>query len=569
MKIRSLYIDGFGRFHDWRPAVPFGERLTVITGPNEAGKTTLLAFIRRMLFGFPDGRRNINHYRPLNGGSHGGRLDIEGVDGTNYSLTRNGVRGTPLLTLADGSPVSTATLRSLTGPLDSAFYETVCAIGLSDLSDFTNLNRSEIRDRLALAGSGNLPVRDVQSLLSASAEEIFIPRGKQKKVNLLVHDLRSIRGKIRSAEAMQQEYDRITREAVLLEDERIAFQKKQALISEEIAWMKALAQAWDVYSAEQIALRKLQVIPILPKYPEDLLETLTRMEVGVEKSGELCDGLRRDIENFETERSGIEPRWDLLSVSDQIHDLERGVERYRTDLRDLDDLILRISHHTTLLHETRLILGEGWSQEKISGFDLSVAARDEAARIRSRVAETSHLLTDAKSSLRHASHDFEERQEHLTALLNRRDQLGVVQTPATVRSWLSKARELKGAVQDLYELDQRINSLSLEEARTDEIIRSLAPKAFPTWPGFLVLISASIALGSGLVTGRLDIAGILALILFISAAGIFVTIRGQKRHTETDPKKDEYTVDHQRIGDQKRVALEEKSRLNKMIAALS
>ena len=55
MKIRSLYIDGFGKFHDWKPPTRFGESLTVIFGPNEAGKNLLL--IRRMLYGFPTGGR--------------------------------------------------------------------------------------------------------------------------------------------------------------------------------------------------------------------------------------------------------------------------------------------------------------------------------------------------------------------------------------------------------------------------------------------------------------------------------------------------------------------------------
>lgn len=45
MKIRELYIDGFGHFHDQHIG-PFLSPVVVLHGPNEAGKTTLLAFIR-------------------------------------------------------------------------------------------------------------------------------------------------------------------------------------------------------------------------------------------------------------------------------------------------------------------------------------------------------------------------------------------------------------------------------------------------------------------------------------------------------------------------------------------
>ncbi len=41
-----------------------------------------------MLYGFPDGRSNLNHYLPINGGEVGGRLEILGEDGEEYILSR-------------------------------------------------------------------------------------------------------------------------------------------------------------------------------------------------------------------------------------------------------------------------------------------------------------------------------------------------------------------------------------------------------------------------------------------------------------------------------------------------
>ena len=65
-------------------------------GPNEAGKSTLLAFIRTVLFGFPTQRRN-EHYPPSSGSRHGGRIRLSGDDGQIYTLERYvGPRGGPL-----------------------------------------------------------------------------------------------------------------------------------------------------------------------------------------------------------------------------------------------------------------------------------------------------------------------------------------------------------------------------------------------------------------------------------------------------------------------------------------
>ena len=51
MKITDLHVDCFGIWRDLDIA-ELSEQLTVFFGPNEAGKTTLLHFLRSMLYGF-------------------------------------------------------------------------------------------------------------------------------------------------------------------------------------------------------------------------------------------------------------------------------------------------------------------------------------------------------------------------------------------------------------------------------------------------------------------------------------------------------------------------------------
>ena len=249
MKIRSLYR-WFWKFHDRRP--PVGEGLTAIVGPNEAGKTTLLAFILRMLYGFPDGRKNLNHYPPVNGGKIGGRLEVLGEDGREYILSRNGVRGNPSLTYADGTVARGLKPLSLLGPCDQVFYENVCAIGLNELQEISTLRRDEIRDRLAAAGAGNLPIREVATSLQKSADEIYVIRGKKKKINTLVNDLRDVEAKIRDVKKRQGEYD-LTNEAIVRESKAaLEEEERRKVAEEEIAYLKALGQAWEVFRTRTI-----------------------------------------------------------------------------------------------------------------------------------------------------------------------------------------------------------------------------------------------------------------------------------------------------------------------------
>ena len=56
MKLTSLKIDGFGMWSDLE-LEGLDEPLSVFYGRNEAGKTTLLQFIRSILYGFSPQRR--------------------------------------------------------------------------------------------------------------------------------------------------------------------------------------------------------------------------------------------------------------------------------------------------------------------------------------------------------------------------------------------------------------------------------------------------------------------------------------------------------------------------------
>src|SRR5205085_6452932 len=72
MKITDLKIDGFGVWHDLtlRGMSP---ELTVFYGPNEAGKSTLMQFMRSILYGMSPQRRE-KYLPPIVGGRPGGRL---------------------------------------------------------------------------------------------------------------------------------------------------------------------------------------------------------------------------------------------------------------------------------------------------------------------------------------------------------------------------------------------------------------------------------------------------------------------------------------------------------------
>ena len=72
MNIRELHIEGFGRWHGLSLS-GFEPGINVIYGPNESGKTTLLEFVRSVLYGFGPERRQ-RYLPPRTGGPAGGSI---------------------------------------------------------------------------------------------------------------------------------------------------------------------------------------------------------------------------------------------------------------------------------------------------------------------------------------------------------------------------------------------------------------------------------------------------------------------------------------------------------------
>ncbi|WP_062325855.1 ATP-binding protein [Holzapfeliella floricola] len=62
MKIEQIRIENFGKFSD--KTFNFTTNQTVFYGENEAGKSTLAAFISQIMFGFPNKTTKKKQYHP-------------------------------------------------------------------------------------------------------------------------------------------------------------------------------------------------------------------------------------------------------------------------------------------------------------------------------------------------------------------------------------------------------------------------------------------------------------------------------------------------------------------------
>ena len=137
LKIQRMYVNGFGIHHDRTFQLDLDAQATVFYGHNEAGKSTLMSFIRAMLFGFPKRNNKLERYEPLSGGVHGGVLTMVDHNGTEIRLERYEKNSSLKLILSDGSEAGETALQSLLGGLTADLYKNLFAFSLSELQRLT------------------------------------------------------------------------------------------------------------------------------------------------------------------------------------------------------------------------------------------------------------------------------------------------------------------------------------------------------------------------------------------------------------------------------------------------
>lgn len=198
MKVKDLQIEGFGVWTGLSvDSLPDG--MTVFYGPNEAGKTTLMQFLRAMFYGFTPERRS-RYLPPVHGGKPGGAMRVTGPGG-GYEIARRaqlndpGVIGQLTVTSSDGLVQGQHRLAMLLGQVDESIFTNVFAIGLRELQELSTLDDTAAADELYKLSSGldRVSLVDVMRQLRGARGQIVGPTPEIGQMQLLIQKREKLR----------------------------------------------------------------------------------------------------------------------------------------------------------------------------------------------------------------------------------------------------------------------------------------------------------------------------------------------------------------------------------------
>ena len=227
MQIKEIQIDGFGVFSNDR-VDGLASGLNVIYGPNEFGKTTLLEFIRRMMFGFPKKSQKVNQYQPINGGSLGGVLKCVLASGQLFSIIREAEnKDGPIVRTESFENRGQSHLDSIFGHATKEIFMNLYAFTIDELHDIQSLRGEEIKSRVYGAGMGlgEVSLSKIEKELDKNCGEIFKPRG-MARIGMVLNDVNKIENEIRQAQGNLEKFDELNGMASRLDKEKSVLKKE-------------------------------------------------------------------------------------------------------------------------------------------------------------------------------------------------------------------------------------------------------------------------------------------------------------------------------------------------------
>lgn len=424
MIFRRVHIDGFGIWHDLDLS-ELSPGLNVFLAPNEGGKSTLMAFIRAVLFGFKR-RNDPRRYEPLRGGRHGGFLELE-AGGELHRVTRaegTSSRGDVEVTNGAGERFSEVKLDSLLCNTTETLYENVFAFGLEELQRLDTLQTDDVAGHIYAAGmgSGSLTPVAFRALLQDAMEALYRPKGKKQPVAKLMTEIEAEEeqiGKLRQRPAEHAELlrrEQRTRERLTEYD--AAFEQRRL----ECDAVQRAERAWPDYEKLLRAETTLDMIGVSTAQlgHSSRAQIDARAESG--STADRADGIARVAVQEANRELGVIGQVDavelmasaqraLLVEANNIRRLVANADR----LKELQTTVIEHQHDARALRHALFNdleeLGATWSLERVRGARTDVAARDAIRRWRERLRRAENDIDTSSTRAADANLVYEALQE--------------------------------------------------------------------------------------------------------------------------------------------------------------
>jgi uncharacterized protein YhaN len=343
-----------------------GDGLTVVLGPNEAGKSSFTALVRYLLYGFPTEKSVSERPYLSDAGPREGRLVFESAEGE-WAVERvSGPRGGPSSVHAVRGPERPGLITDITSGVSEQAFKVVFGFGLAEMAAIERLRGTDddIIARLYAAGAGlSVSPQEVRAAMDVEAEALYRPRGSKPAINALAATARDLRVRLsgleREAEALAADREHLSQ---LAEELRTA----RAVLDEASLRHRTLTEEHRVLADLEDTVRAAE---------EELL------------------GLRRAARDAAAAAEKIVVDETVIEASTEISQLTEDLSAFRQRLDTVRELEERITSLTT--ESAERLVEAGVDAETAARVDLTPETRAGVERWREQLLTLEQRARDA------------------------------------------------------------------------------------------------------------------------------------------------------------------------------
>lgn len=540
MRITEIDIN---RFRIWRNLLlrlnPDG--LNVIFGPNEAGKTTLMRFIRSVLYGFEPISHEPAWHRPEDNIPWKGALRCE-HGGRTWRVSRRAddVHRGPFR--ISGGPTDLSQQDSLTTILsdtDEAVYSDIFAVGIRELQQLSTLSSDQVAEYiygLSLGPAG-------RQLLAAMADirqrrtALLSSDGEHGRFPELFDSYAQLSGSRSATGAAREKHTRLTRKRNELTEAIAVLQGRQDTVENELRGLRFLRNCYKPWKRVQQLQEELRGIPLIQHSPQQALDQLDACERDIQKYtssrerfAEQATQLKSQAERLQLDMRFEKDRYAIQSLVDQSDWLRRideqirsGTDRARDMKRELDQQLAA--------------MGDTWTIDRLNSIDTSSASHHRLLQ----AARQYHDALQRRAKLRRWNRRLSRKsQVELVELNSEIEALGIDSIDEAIEREKQRLSELENLGRLRLQREQL--GLKIKTVRT-VIGRIDTDDGIPAWVDRAINVISGIAFALfffGIVTFSLgadanrSLGGALAAAAFSFAGMMWWSIRmGLRNHFDT------------------------------------
>ncbi len=484
MKITDVNINGFGVWTDLAVSDLNG-KMTVFYGPNEAGKTTLMQFMRAVLYGLTPERRS-KYMPPVHGGKPGGSLCLSGPYGTFQCLREVGASADPAspgnlsITRADGSVVGGHQITTLLSDIDEPIFNNVFAFGLRELQELGTLSNTAASELLYKLTSGldRVSIVDVMRSLQEARLQLVSLDGETCELADLLERRQGITQEIESLTEQGRHWSGLATERMSVTGEVANLDKLISELDYESRKLAMAIQVHDNWMSRDATDEQIESLEPVTSVPESAIADIDKLNRMISEKQGLAEQLRHQCTRLRDEYRTLPIDRKLWSYSSRIEAMDEQLPW----LESLENQINWIHQDVSKSQKDLRVRGTELELDVDAIYDrLPEITTSAKAMLEGPATE----LHESETFLRETRHEADQAKEEAKELSKHMDGVLADNGQMDLAGALERAGEQVTQLRRRIQIEHRIDKMGRAQVELNEDLQELKEEQILSWQNTL------------------------------------------------------------------------------------